>query len=335
MTGRVRRRALGVSSVTEPAPASPACRSSRWRSSRCRSSRWPFGSTCTNSNPKRPFTHRLPSVTAESAGESTFTMRLSWTCSWSVQPTPQYGQIVSVTVWADSSQVPACAQLVLGAEHQRARRADVDAVAAEDAGALGQRDVVLGGDPGVEPAPGDRDRERVLGVHAARLDALVAEDAAPVVADEEALSTLTGWATVSAADPSGAWWWPGVAGVALAGDGRGCRAARTATDPRRTAPCTRRWSRPAARDRRGPRPPTSPAAPGRACASGGPSRSRSRRPCPARPSREQDGVAPGRPCRPRTGGRRPRARPSRRSTAWGCRCPGRGRPAGSWCRPRP
>ena len=38
---------------------------------------------------------------------------------------------------------------------------------------------------GVEPAAGDGDRERVLGVHAARLDALVAEDAARVVPDEE------------------------------------------------------------------------------------------------------------------------------------------------------
>ncbi len=68
----------------------------------------PLGSSCTKSNPKRPFTHRLPSVTSESAGESTFTIRLSCTCSESVQPTPQYGQIVSVTVWRDSSQVPAC-----------------------------------------------------------------------------------------------------------------------------------------------------------------------------------------------------------------------------------
>ena len=45
---------------------------------------------------------------SDSAGERTLTIRLSWTCSWSVQPTPQYGQIVSVTVCADSSQVPAC-----------------------------------------------------------------------------------------------------------------------------------------------------------------------------------------------------------------------------------
>ena len=37
----------------------------------------------------------------------TFTIALSWTCSDSVQPTPQYGQIVSVTVCASGAQVPA------------------------------------------------------------------------------------------------------------------------------------------------------------------------------------------------------------------------------------
>src|SRR5206468_8521799 len=41
-------------------------------------------------------------------GEVTRTIRLSCTWSSSVQPTPQYGQIVSVTVCFDSSHVPAC-----------------------------------------------------------------------------------------------------------------------------------------------------------------------------------------------------------------------------------
>src|SRR5512137_1536653 len=68
----------------------------------------PFGRTWTKSKPKRPFTHRFPCVTPESSGESTLTIRLSCTWSESVQPTPQYGQIVSVTDWTDSSQVPAC-----------------------------------------------------------------------------------------------------------------------------------------------------------------------------------------------------------------------------------
>ena len=50
---------------------------------------------------------RWPSVTDESLGEVTLTIRSSWTWRLTAQPTPQYGQIVSVTAWADSSQVPA------------------------------------------------------------------------------------------------------------------------------------------------------------------------------------------------------------------------------------
>lgn len=46
-------------------------------------------SACTYSNPKRPFTHRFPWVTSLSKGDDTFTMRLSCTCTVSVQPTPQ------------------------------------------------------------------------------------------------------------------------------------------------------------------------------------------------------------------------------------------------------
>ena len=42
-----------------------------------------------------------------SSGEVTLTISLSCTCSVSVQPTPQYGQIVSVCAWAASSHVPA------------------------------------------------------------------------------------------------------------------------------------------------------------------------------------------------------------------------------------
>src|SRR5579862_4374536 len=51
--------------------------------------------------------HRLPCVTDTSNGDVTFTISLSWTCRDSVQPTPQYGQIVSVTDWRLSSHVPA------------------------------------------------------------------------------------------------------------------------------------------------------------------------------------------------------------------------------------
>ena len=82
------------------------------------------------------------------------------------------------------------AQVVLGAEHQRAGRAHGDAVAAVHAGGLGQRVGVLGGDAGVEAAPGHGDRERVLVLLAARLDALVAEDALGVVAHVEVVVDL-------------------------------------------------------------------------------------------------------------------------------------------------
>src|SRR5690348_8410368 len=74
------------------------------------------------------------------------------------------------------------AVVALALEHERAGRADGDAVAAVDARRAGQRHRVLRGDAGVEPAPGDGDRERVLPVAAAALDALVAEDALRVVA---------------------------------------------------------------------------------------------------------------------------------------------------------
>ncbi len=46
-------------------------------------------------------------MTEWSSGEVTFTIALSCTWTSRSQPTPQYGQIVSVTCWRDSSQVPA------------------------------------------------------------------------------------------------------------------------------------------------------------------------------------------------------------------------------------
>jgi hypothetical protein len=79
---------------------------------------------------------------------------------------------------------------VLGLEHQGACRADADAVAAVDAGGIGEGNRLLGGDSGVEAAPRDGDRERVLGIFAAGLDALVAEDALRVVADVEIVVDL-------------------------------------------------------------------------------------------------------------------------------------------------
>src|SRR6185312_16767850 len=65
------------------------------------------------------------------------------------------------------------------------RGADADAVAAVDAGGVGERHVVLGGDASVEASPGQGDGEGVLRVGAAGLDALVANDALGVIADVE------------------------------------------------------------------------------------------------------------------------------------------------------
>src|SRR5258708_12958775 len=58
-----------------------------------------------------------------------------------------------------------------------------DAVAGVTAGRVGQGDVELGRDAGVESPASYRDGEGILGHLAARLDALVAQDAARVVAD--------------------------------------------------------------------------------------------------------------------------------------------------------
>src|SRR5262249_49436785 len=73
--------------------------------------------------------------------------------------------------------------IVFALKHQRAGGAHADAVAAVDAGRVGQAHIELGGDAGVEPAACHRDREGVLGHLAAGLHALVAQDAAGVVAD--------------------------------------------------------------------------------------------------------------------------------------------------------
>src|SRR5712691_9118849 len=84
------------------------------------------------------------------------------------------------------------AHVVLALEHQRAGRADADAVAAVDAGRVWKRCAELGRYVGVEPTAGDAQRERVLCVDAARLDALVAEDAARVVAHIQLVVDLHG-----------------------------------------------------------------------------------------------------------------------------------------------
>ena len=127
---------------------------------------------------------------AWSCGLVTFTIRLS--CTWSVrlQPTPQYGQIVSVVSCRVLVPGALGAHRPLGAGHERPGRAHGDAIPAVDARRLGQGDVVLGGDVGVEAPPGHRDGERVLPLLAAGVHALVAEDALGVVADVELVVVL-------------------------------------------------------------------------------------------------------------------------------------------------
>src|SRR5947209_5755908 len=82
------------------------------------------------------------------------------------------------------------ALVVLRLRHQRTGRADGDAVAAVHARRLGQLDIELGRDVGVEAAARDRDRERVLVVLAAGRDALVTEDALVVIAHVEVVVDL-------------------------------------------------------------------------------------------------------------------------------------------------
>ena len=82
------------------------------------------------------------------------------------------------------------AHVVLGLEHQRAGGADLDAVAAVDARRLLQGNVEFGADMGIESATCHGDGERVLPLLATGIDALVAEDAARVVAHVQVVVDL-------------------------------------------------------------------------------------------------------------------------------------------------
>src|SRR5579875_3902961 len=86
--------------------------------------------------------------------------------------------------------LPPLPHVVLGLEHERARRAHAYAVAAVDTGRSRKRHVELRGDAGLEAPAGHRDGKGVLSVHPASLDALVAEDAAAVVPDVEVIVDL-------------------------------------------------------------------------------------------------------------------------------------------------
>src|SRR5579863_4424871 len=75
------------------------------------------------------------------------------------------------------------AHVIFALEHQCACGADTDAVAAIDAGRVGQRNVKLGSNMGGEAAPGHSDGKSILRVYATGFDALIAQDTLGVVAD--------------------------------------------------------------------------------------------------------------------------------------------------------
>src|SRR5258706_2182080 len=99
-------------------------------------------------------------------------MQLEHAADAAVRP---HGLGHALTLFVPRARLP---HVVLALEHQRTGRADTDAVAAVNAGGLGELDCEFGRDVGIEAAPGDADGERVLRIDSARLHALVAEDAA-------------------------------------------------------------------------------------------------------------------------------------------------------------
>src|SRR5262249_27505594 len=86
--------------------------------------------------------------------------------------------------------MPLLPQLVFAAEHQRTGWANTDTVAAINASGIGQRHIGFRRDPRIEASTGHCDGEGVLGVGAARLNALVAEDAFPIVANIQVVIDL-------------------------------------------------------------------------------------------------------------------------------------------------
>src|SRR5262250_814914 len=69
------------------------------------------------------------------------------------------------------------AHIVFGFEHERAGRADTDAVSTVHAGRFWKRNIGFGRNMCIESTPGHRNRECVLRVGAAGFDTLVAENA--------------------------------------------------------------------------------------------------------------------------------------------------------------
>src|SRR4030088_834156 len=84
------------------------------------------------------------------------------------------------------------AHVVLALEHQGARRTHTDAVAAVHARGFGKLDGELGRNVRVETTTGNTNRKGVLRIDPAGLDALVAKDAAGVIAHVEVVVDLHG-----------------------------------------------------------------------------------------------------------------------------------------------
>ena len=79
--------------------------------------------------------------------------------------------------------LPRFAEIMLALEHQGPRRTHPDTVPAVHAGRVRERNVEFRRDSRVKPTAGHGNRERVLRINAAGLDALVAENAFGVVAN--------------------------------------------------------------------------------------------------------------------------------------------------------
>src|SRR5207244_2303311 len=77
-----------------------------------------------------------------------------------------------------------------GLEHQSPCWAHADTIAAVNAGGIGQRDLILGRDVGIKAASGYGNREGTLRIHAAGLDALVAENTFRVVSHVQVVVNL-------------------------------------------------------------------------------------------------------------------------------------------------
>ena len=229
-------------------------------------------------------------MTSWSRGDVTLTISFSWTCSAGCSRRRSTGRSCRSTVCFVLVPCAGLPHVVLRFEHQRARRADADAVPAVDARRVRERDVELGRDVRVESAAGDGDRERVLRVGAARLDALVAEDATRVVAHVEIVVDLHRLGDVAVARPGRV-----VPGCA-------CRGRGAAGGPKRPVRAVVGMYRSAARARGRP---TIRAARESACGCAARDRCPCARPCRPRPCASTPGRAYARPrARRRKGGTR-------------------------------